>query len=313
MSARGEPGVLVTGGAGFIGHHLVRALSARGRAVTVLDDLSLGRAERLPEGVRLVRGDVRDPAALGDALAGVREVVHLAAVVSVRASVADFVRDADVNFLGTLRLCEAMRGRGIRRVVFASSMAVYADGVGGQPLREDHPTVPVSPYGVAKLAAERALHLVAPELGVEAVVLRYFNTYGPGQTPSPYVGVITHFTERILAGEPPLVYGDGEQRRDFVHVEDVVAATMLALERHVAGQTLNVGTGTATTVNEVARRLLAQLGSPLVPVHVPAAPGELRCAVADVSAARERLGYRPSRPALDPSSVIEALRRSRSR
>ncbi|HEY8428378.1 MAG TPA: NAD-dependent epimerase/dehydratase family protein [Sandaracinaceae bacterium] len=304
--------ILVTGGAGFIGHHLVRALLERGHEVTVLDDLSMGRADRLPPEARLVVGDVRDPAKLEEALDGARAVFHLAAVVSVRASMDGFVRDAEVNLLGTLRLLEAMRGRGIEKAVLASSMAVYADG-GGAPIREDHPALPASPYGVAKLAAERYWHLVCPRIGVRGTVLRYFNTYGPGQTPTPYVGVVTHFAERILRGEPPVIYGDGEQRRDFVHVDDVVAATIAVLEREAGGLTINVGTGTATSVNDVARALLSLLGSSLEPVHAPAAPGELRHAVADVSLARAVLGYVPSRPSLDPSCVLEPLRRSLTR
>lgn len=313
MTTPSRARALVTGGAGFIGHHLVSALLRRGLDVTVLDDLSIGRADRVPPGARLVRGDVRDPAALHDALEGVRHVFHLAAIVSVRASVDGFVRDAEVNFIGTLRVLEAMRGRGIEKAMLASSMAVYADGALGQPLREDHATAPTSPYGVAKLAAERDWHLVCPGLGVQGTVLRFFNTYGPGQTPTPYVGVITHFAERILAGEAPTIHGDGEQCRDFVHVDDVVAATAAILDHDVAGRTLNVGTGTATTVNAVAASLLALLGSELEPRHGPAAPGELRHAVADVGAAREALGYRPSRRALDLAGVVESLRRSRTR
>lgn len=303
---------LVTGGAGFIGRNLVAALLRRGHSVTVLDDLSVGRADCLPPEVRFVEGDVRDPVKLAEAFEGARHVFHLAAVVSVRASIDGFVRDADVNLLGTLRLIEAMRGRGVEKAVLASSMAVYADGAAA-PIREDHPTSPASPYGVAKLAAERYWHLLCPRLGVEHTVLRYFNTYGPGQTPTPYVGVITHFADRILRGEPPVIYGDGEQRRDFVHVEDVVAATMAVLDHDVAGRTINVGTGSGTTVNEVANGLLALLSSELVPRYAPAVPGELRDAVADVDAARRLLGYRPSRPALELSSALGPRRRSLTR
>ena len=308
-----EARVLVTGGAGFIGHHLVAALLRRGHPVTVLDDLSLGQADRLSPEVRLVVGDVRDPAALSDALDGVRHVFHLAAIVSVRASVDGFVRDADVNLMGTLRLLDAMRGRGIQKAMLASSMAVYSDSTTGAPLREDHPTTPAAPYGAAKLAAEHYWHLLCPRVGAEGTVLRYFNTYGAGQTPTPYVGVITHFAERILRGEAPTIYGDGEQRRDFVHVDDIVAATTAVLGHDVAGQTLNVGTGIPTTVNEIAKILLALLGSELTPQHAPAVPGELRNAVADIRAAQRLLDYSPSRLSLDPSSVIEPLRRSRSR
>ncbi|MFK7989599.1 MAG: NAD-dependent epimerase/dehydratase family protein [Sandaracinaceae bacterium] len=307
-----EDRVLVTGGAGFIGHHLVAALLTRGHEVTVLDDLSMGRADWLAPEVRMIVGDVRDPEAVARSLDGVRHVFHLASIVSVRASVDGFVRDADVNLLGTLNLLESLRGRDIDRAVLASSMAVYADG-GGRSLREDHPVIPASPYGVAKLAAERYWHLIGPELGVSPTVLRYFNTYGPGQTPTPYVGVITHFLDRILRGEAPRVYGDGEQRRDFVHVDDIVTASVSVLEHDVAGDTINVGTGVGTTVNEVAALVLRELGSTLTPEHTAPAIGELRDAVADIGAAKTRLGYRPSRPSLDLSGVVAPLLRSRTR
>jgi UDP-glucose 4-epimerase len=298
--------VLVTGGAGFIGHHLVAALRARGREVTVLDDLSTGRAERLPRETRLVMGDVRDAAAVAAALEGVCEVVHLAAVVSVRGSAEDPVRDAEVNVLGTLRLLEGIAraraaGQDVARAVLASSMAVYAEGAPDGLLREDAPTVPRSPYGVGKLAAERYWHLGCARSGVEGVVLRYFNAYGPGQTPSPYVGVITHFFDRVRAGMPPVIFGDGLQRRDFVHVDDLVAGTVAALDRDVSGLTLNLGSGRGTTVLEVARAVLAACGSTLEPEYAPARPEELRHAVADISAARAALGYEPSRPSLDLS------------
>jgi UDP-glucose 4-epimerase len=307
--------VLVTGGAGFLGHHLVAALLRRGREVTVLDDLSTGRAERLPVAVRFVRGDVRDPAAVAEALEDATEVVHLAAVVSVRGSAEDPVRDADVNVLGTLQILEGLAraradGAPVGRAVLASSMAVYAEGTAGATLREDAPTAPRSPYGVGKLAAEQYWRLGCARAGVGGVVLRYFNAYGPGQTPSPYVGVITHFAERVRAGAPPVIFGDGLQRRDFVHVDDLVAATLAALERDVAGRTLNVGSGRGTTVREVARAVLDALGSPLVPEHAPAREEELREAVADISAARAALGYAPSRTALDLSWLVVPSRGS---
>jgi UDP-glucose 4-epimerase len=298
---------LVTGGAGFIGRHVVRTLLGRGLEVTVLDDLSVGSADALPRGVRLVRGDVRDPAAVADALMGADYLFHLAAVVSVRASMEGFVRDADVNVLGTLRVLEGLRGREVRKAVLASSMAVYAEPEGGAPLSEDARTEPVSPYGVAKLAAERYWQLLCPVAGVEGTVLRYFNTYGPGQTPSPYVGVITHFLDRIRRGRPPLVYGDGGQRRDFVHVEDVAAATAAVLDHPVGGQTFNVGTGSGTSVATIARGLLDQLAPDLEPRHTDAVPGELHNAVADISAARGALGYRPSRPVLDFEALVSEL------
>lgn len=296
---------LVTGGAGFIGHHLAAALLGRGLQVTILDDLSMGRRENVPPGARLVIGDVRDPVALDDALADVDCVFHEAALVSVRASVDGFLRDADVNFMGTLRLLESLRGRSVRKAVFASSMAVYADASTPEPLSESALTVPISPYGVAKLAAERAFHLVCAQAGIESTVLRYFNTYGPNQTPTPYVGVITIFIRALLAGRMPVVFGDGEQRRDFVHVDDIVAANLAVLEGRAPQRTFNVGTGRATSVNEVAAGLIAILAPGGVPDRAPAQPGEMRNAIAGTDAIRHTLGWTPRYPSIDYARVID--------
>jgi len=298
---------LVTGGAGFIGHHLVRALLARGLAVTVLDDLSMGKRANVPPAARLVEGDVRDPVAVRTALAGVDAVFHQAAIVSVRASVEHFVRDAEVNLLGTLRLLEGMAGTGVRRAVLASSMAVYADSPRPEPLPEEARTEPISPYGVAKLAAERYWLLTCGQLGIEATALRYFNTYGPNQTPTPYVGVITIFIRRLLAGQAPLVFGDGEQSRDFIHVDDIVAANLAVLDApgaRCAGRVFNVGTGTPTTVNQIAAALVTRLGPHLTPEHLPPQPGEMRYAIADTAALRREVGWTPRRPRVDFSDVV---------
>jgi len=295
---------LVTGGAGFIGHHLAAALLARGLAVTVLDDLSMGRRENVPPAARFVQGDVRDPAAVADALADVDCVFHEAAIVSIRASLDGFVRDADVNLLGTLNLLAGMQGRGVRRAVLASSMAVYADSPDGAPLDENAPTVPISPYGIAKLAAERYWLMMARHLGVSASVLRYFNTYGPNQTPTPYVGVITIFIDRLLRGEAPVIYGDGQQVRDFVHVEDIVAANLALLQHDTDGRCFNVGTGRATSVNEIATALIALLAPGRQARHAPAPPGELRHAVADAGALRDATGWTPRHGQVDFAGVV---------
>jgi UDP-glucose 4-epimerase len=299
---------LVTGGAGFIGSHLVRALLERGMAVTVLDDLSVGRRENVPRDARLVHGDVRDPAVVDRALDGVDCVLHEAAVVSVRASVDEFHRDADVNLMGTLTLLGRMAGRGVRRAVLASSMAVYADSPHAAPLGESHRTAPLSPYGIAKLAAEHYWLLLCRRLDIPATVLRYFNTYGPGQTLTPYVGVITIFINRLLAGHPPVIFGDGEQRRDFVHVDDIVAANLLALESGVTGQIFNVGTGRGTSVNEIAHELTALLAPGVAPVHAEAQPGEMQNAVADITAIRAALGFQPMHPTIAFEDVVEYWR-----
>ncbi len=295
---------LVTGGAGFIGHHLVRALLDEGLEVSVLDDLSMGRRENLPPAVRFVEGDVRDAGRVDEALEGVDCVFHEAAVVSIRASLEGFLRDAEVNLMGTLNLLDRMQRAKVEKAILASSMAVYADSPTPAPLSEDAPTRPSSPYGVAKLASEQYWLLLCRQAGIEGTVLRYFNTYGPGQTPTPYVGVITIFVDGLLRGEPPTVFGDGEQRRDFVHVSDVVGANLAALRGSASGRTFNVGTGRATTVNEIAERLVQRLLPGAEIRRAPPQPGEMRNAVADTHAIGAALGWEARRAELDLDEVV---------
>lgn len=296
---------LVTGGAGFIGSRVVRNLLAQGWEVTVLDNLSMGRRENVPLAAELVVGDILD-AALAQRLAQRVDVIfHLAAVVSIRASVEKFVQDAEANLMGTLTLLEAAARAHVSRFIYASSMAVYADSPTPTPIPEGYRTQPISPYGIAKLAAEQYVHTLGPQFGFESVVLRYFNTYGSGQRFTPYVGVITIFCQRLLAGSPPVIFGDGEQRRDFVHVDDVADATVAAL-RAPSGTTLNVGTGRATSVNEIAALLIDRLNPAIAPQYAPAAPGELRYSIADITAAQRLLGYEPRRSlATQIDEVIE--------
>ncbi len=299
---------LVTGGAGFIGHHLVAALLRRGLEVTVLDDLSMGRRANVPARARFIQGDVRDPEQVTVALNGVDCVFHEAAIVSIRASVEGFVRDAEVNLIGTLNLLQCMADGGVKKAVLASSMAVYDDSPTPAPLREDAPLRPISPYGVAKLAAEQYWILMGRHFGLDTTVLRYFNTYGPNQTPTPYVGVITIFINRLLRGEAPVVFGDGEQRRDFVHVDDVVAANLAVLDHDCAGRVLNVGTGNATSVNDIAAALVQRLGPQLQPRHAPAVEGEMRNAIADAAELRRLTGWQASRPRPDFDQVVDFWR-----
>ncbi len=284
---------LVTGGAGFIGSHLVERLLHEGLQVVVLDDLSLGKHEYVPKDADFVRGDVRDPAVVSAAIAGADVVCHLAARVSIRASVSGFYEDAETNLMGTLNVLRACASHHVKKLIYASSMAVYADATEPVPLREDYETAPISPYGVAKLASERYAMLVAGGSGFDAVALRYFNTYGPRQTFTPYVGVITIFIQRLLRGEAPLIFGDGEQCRDFVYVGDVVDATLRAMTHDVCGTVFNVGSGRGTTVNQIASMLCARLRPEVAPEHVVAHPGELRNSVADIGKARQFLGYEP--------------------
>ena len=284
---------LVTGGAGFIGPHLCDALLDRGMHVRIVDDLSTGRTENVDPRCELIEADVADHDALARAMQDADVVFHLAARVTIRGSVDQFEADARTNLMGTLAVLAVAGQQRVRRLVFASSMGVYADSPDRRPAAEDHPQAPISPYGISKLAAERYVSQIAPQLGVDPVILRLFNTYGTRQGYTPYVGVITIFVNRLLRGEGLTIFGDGSQSRDFVHVSDVVQANLLAMDTDAVGEAFNVGTGQATTVRQVAD-MLREAVRPDAPIaHEPARPEELRYAVADVTKARRLLGYEP--------------------
>ncbi|HET9703664.1 MAG TPA: NAD-dependent epimerase/dehydratase family protein [Vicinamibacterales bacterium] len=285
--------VLVTGGAGFIGSHVSRALLARGLRVTVLDNLSMGRREAVPDGVRLVVGDVRDRAAVSDALQGADAVIHLAAQVTIRGSFERFYDDLDTNLMGTANIVRCLDPARIKWFTMASSMAVYADCPSPMAISETYLTEPLSPYGVSKLAAERVCRQMLGAVGVPLTVLRFFNTFGPGQTYTPYVGVITIFVTKLLRGEAPQIFGDGEQQRDFVHVGDITDGVLGSLGR--AEGTFNLGSGTPRTLNALASLLIDRISPGIRAVHQPAREGELRFSVADVSAARATFGYNATR------------------
>ena len=284
---------LVTGGAGFIGSHLTRALLAGGRRVTVLDNLSVGRREVVPEGARFVHGDVRDDAAIADALSGVDCVFHLAAQVTIRGSFDRFSEDLDTNVMGTARLLRAVDRAHVKWFTLASSMAVYSDAGSPAPIDESHPKRPLSPYGVGKLAAEDVSHQILEARGIPFTATRFFNTYGPGQTYTPYVGVLTIFITRLLRGESITIFGDGEQQRDFIHVQDIVAGTMATPGREPGRY--NLGTGKGTTLNQLAAMVLGKLAPGQTAKHADAQAGELRFSVADIGAARRALGFSPTR------------------
>jgi UDP-glucose 4-epimerase len=283
----------VTGGAGFIGARLTTALLDRGARVTVLDDLAVGRREQVDPRAQLIVGDVRDPSAVTAALAGVETVFHLAAQVTIRGSFERFYDDLDTNLMGTANLLRHAEPAALRWFVLASSMGVYADAPSPAPIAEGHSAEPISPYGIGKLAAERVAAQILGMHGIPLTVLRYFNTFGPGQAYTPYVGVLTIFITRLLAGQPPVVFGDGEQQRDFVHVDDIVAGTMAAPGRTPG--TYNLGTGRGTSLNQLAALVIERLGPGLAALHEAARPGELRFSVADVRAARRELGFNPTR------------------
>ncbi len=287
--------VLVTGGAGFIGHHLVGALLARGDDVVVLDDYSTGMAGRLlPFGDRitLVEGDLRDPDAVARATAGVEVVLHEAAIPSVARSVADPLRSNSVNVDGTIQLMLACAAAGVRRVVAAGSSSVY--GASPElPRRETQRPDPRSPYAVSKLATEHYVHAMGELHGIQTVVLRYFNVYGPGQDPlSQYAAVVPKFITAALAGEPPVVHGDGRQSRDFTYVDNVVAANILAATvPGITGITANVGCGGRFNLLDLLARIEAAIGTMLPPVFEPTRAGDVRDSEADITVAREQLGY----------------------
>lgn len=295
--------VLVSGGAGFIGSHLVRAYQAAGDAVTALDDLSSGRRENLPPGVSLVQADVRSPEARSLAASGGFTILnHHAAQMDVRRSVEDPVFDAQVNVLGLINLLEGARAGGVRRVVFASSGGtVYGDGAKA-PTPETAAKLPASPYGTAKLTSEYYLATFAQLFGLEAVALRYSNVYGPRQNPHGEAGVVAIFGRRMLGGEPITIYGDGEQTRDLVYVEDVAAANVLAAERPLSPLTsldaraYNVGTGVETTVNRLAELIAVATGRACEIRRAPARAGEILRSALDVEKAARELGWRPQVP-----------------
>jgi len=296
-----ESPILVTGGAGFIGSNLVDVLVARGYAVRVLDNLSTGKRSNLSDaaGVEFIEGDVADAQVMRRAVRGVRAVVHLAAVASVQASVDDPVGTHQSNLVGTLNLCEAMREEGIHRVVFASSAAVYGNNGEGQAIDEDTPKAPLTPYAADKLASEHYLDFYRRQHGLEPVVFRFFNIFGPRQDPSsPYSGVISIFTERAQKGLPIAVFGDGEQTRDFLYVGDLVEVLVQALEStEVEAGAINVGLNRATSLNELLAAIGDVLGG-LPPVSYQAArSGDIRHSRADNARLLQR--YRLPEPATD--------------
>lgn len=285
--------VLVTGGAGFIGSYVVEVLLEKKVPVRVLDNLSVGRRENVPPDAEFLEGDILDPAALDSALNGVGAVIHLAARVAIRDSLEQFLPDARINLLGTLNLLGACARKKVERFLFASSMAVYGDSPEPMPVPESYPLSPLSPYGISKLAAEHYVRLLAPRFGIRSVILRYFNVYGPRQTFTPYVGVVTIFVRRLLQGLAPVIFGDGKQCRDFVHVRDVARATVMALESDADGEVFNVGTGVGTSVEQIASLLIARIRPGAVPIYEAPHPGEVRYSIADISRIRTLLGFRP--------------------
>ncbi len=293
--------VLVTGGAGFIGSHLVRALLESGQRVRVLDDFSTGRRENLAglprERLDVVEGDLRCAETLHQALRGVEVVFHQAAFVSVPASMEDPLACHDVNATGTLQLLEGARQAGVRKVVLASSAAVYGDAQ-AFPLQEHLPPRPLSPYAATKAVDELYARLYTTAYHLPVVALRYFNVYGPRQRPdSPYAAAIPIFARRMLAGQPPVIYGDGGQRRDFVFVRDVAQANLLAAACPEAdGQVFNICTGREVSLLELIAVLQDLIPAAPSPVFAPPRAGDIYRSVGDPTRAAQVLGFRAQTP-----------------
>ncbi len=291
---------LVTGGAGFIGSHLVEGLVAAGHEVVVLDNLSTGARENLDPvrgRVRFVEGDVRDAAALRPLLQGVSWVFHLAALASVPRSVADPFSSHDHNATGTLTILLAARDAGVQRFVYSASSSAYGD-TETLPKVETMPARPRSPYAISKYVGELYAETFQRLYGLETVSLRYFNIFGPRQAPdSPYAAVIPKFVTALLGGEPPVVHGDGRQTRDFTFVANAVAANLGAAQApaaRVAGQVFNVGCGDRTSLLDLLGELRALIGARVATRHVEPRAGDVRDSQADIEAARRAFGYEPS-------------------
>jgi len=299
---------LVTGGAGFIGSHLVRRLLADGGRVRVIDNLATGKRERLRDvegAIEFIEGDLADPSTCENALSGIDCVLHQAAVPSVQRSVKNPIETNKANVTSTLNLLESCRKHKVRRFVYASSSSAYGD-TPVLPKREDMPPNPLSPYALQKFVGERYCQLYFRLYGLQTVSLRYFNVFGPSQDPySEYSAVIPKFATRLQRGESIVVYGDGEQSRDFTYVDNVVEANILALRApRAAGSVINVGCGERITLNRLIKILEEILEVQAAVDYQPARPGDVRDSLADINLAQDLLGYQPK------VSVADGLRRT---
>ncbi len=296
--------VLVTGGAGFIGSNLVDLLMERGHPVMVLDDLSSGSMKNLERWMddpsfRFIKGDIRrplelslTPQSLGES-PPISAIVHLAARVDVTTSFENAREDLEVNYLGTLNVLEYALRAGIKNIVFSSSAAVFGDS-SSVPVREDQVTAPLSPYGLNKLSSEQLMRIYSAQYGLSCKSLRFFNVYGPRQDPSnPYSGVISKFMSWALSSEPFIIYGDGEQTRDFVNVHDVAEAIYCAASSPTPG-TYNIGTGRETSISDLAMEVASAAGIPSRTVNMPPRKGEIKRSCADIGLAAEKLSWEPS-------------------
>lgn len=290
--------ILVTGGAGFIGSHIVAALCQKGHEVTALDNLSSGSHANLAPEATLVTGDITDQALVQHLLQSnaFDAVFHLAAQIDVRASVANPQKDAETNIMASLNLIQAAATSGVKKFIFSSTGgAIYGD-TDARPTIESHPENPLSPYGIGKLAIDKYLAFYATQYPMQTVSLRYANVYGPRQNPHGEAGVVAIFLNKMLAGENPRINGDGSQTRDYVFVEDVAAANLAALETEQAAGVYNIGTGRETSVNELFALLNDHFAHTFTEDHAPGKPGEQRTSSLNASRAAQELGFVPTIP-----------------
>ena len=285
---------LVTGGAGFIGSNLVAKLLELGHLVTVLDDFSTGQRDNLPESGNLTvhQGDVLDHPLLLESMEGAEVVFHMAAQVGNVLSLQRPDSDLKTNALGTIKVLQACRDVGAKRVVLSSSSAIFGE-TKYVPVDEVHPQDPASPYGLSKLAAEKYCLLLAKEYGLETCCLRYFNAYGVNQYYNPYGNVIPIFVERTMEGKDLTIYGDGSQTRDFIDVRDLVHSNLLAAESEATG-VFNIGTGVATTVTDLAAHVIKAVGREVAVRYAPPRAGEVQHSLADISKAKRELNFSPT-------------------
>lgn len=284
----------VTGGAGFIGSRVVRALLEKGVEVIVVDNLSVGRRDAVPAPAVLLEADILDES-IAKEIAACDVIFHLAARVAIRSSFEFVVEDTTTNVVGTanvLRAATSVHSR-VRKFILASSMAVYADSADPVPVPEEYRLQPESPYGVSKLAAEMLVQQLCRRSGIDSATLRLFNTYGSGQALSPYVGVVTIFANAMREGRSPTIFGDGEQRRDFVHVDDVAQGFVNAMLHPTDHKVFNIGSGTGLTVNEVYKAIASALDFGASPVYAEQVAGELRNSIADNSLAKTTMNFCP--------------------
>lgn len=286
--------VLVTGGAGFIGSNLVKYLIETNNSVIVLDNFISGHRSNLdpfPD-VRIIEGDIRDKTSVEEAMRGVEVVFHLAASVGNKRSIDYPIIDAEINVLGTLQVLEAARKEGVSKIVTSSSAGIFGE-LKTFPIKEDHPVEPDSPYGCTKLCEEKLCLTYGKLYSIETVCLRYFNVYGPNQRFDAYGNAIPIFVFRMLRDEPIAIFGDGEQTRDFVHVDDVVQANIKAAEAIGVDGAFNIASGKGVTINSLVGMIIKNSDNLIKIEHLPERPGDVRHSLADISLGRQRLNYVP--------------------